>query len=123
MSYILSEPNMFVLLPHLLQVGVTPDLPISKDSGDHAPLAVVLQPLGGGAPLQGADLPAAGAAHIHRQQQLAAGQPEDGMTSRVVYNFQEELPVVIINLLGPQAAIVIHRKNVSPVDLQEIFPS
>lgn len=80
-------PNLFVLLSHLLQVCVTPNLPISKDSGDHATLAVVLEPLSGGAPLQGTDLPAACAAHIYWQQQLAAGQPEDRMASGVIDNF------------------------------------
>lgn len=104
--------------PHLLQIGVAPYLPICKDPGNQAALAVILQPLGGGSSLQGTDLPAAGAAHINGQQ-LTAGHPQDRVACGVIYYLQEELPVIIINLLRPQGAIIINRKNVPSVYLWE----
>lgn len=73
------------LLTHLLQVGVTPNLPISKHPGNQAALAIVLQSLSGRASLQSADLPAAGPAHIYWQQ-LTAGNPEYRVACCVVYN-------------------------------------
>lgn len=83
-------------------------------------MAIILKPLSGGSSLQGADLPVAGAAYIHWQQ-LTAGHPEYWVARCVIYNLQEELSVVVINLLCPQGAIIIDRKDVSSVHLWERF--
>lgn len=101
---------------HLLQVGVTPYLPISKHPGNQAALAIIFQPLCGRAPLQGADLASAGSAYINWQE-FTARYPEDRVARCVIDNLQEELSVVVVNLLGPQRAIVINRKNISPIYL------
>lgn len=101
---------------HLLQVGVAPYLPISEHSGNQAALAIILQSLCGGAPLQGADLSSAGSAYIHWQE-LTAGHPEYRVARCVIYNLQEELSVVIVNLLSPQCAIIINRENIPPIYL------
>ena len=107
------SPSLF---SHLLQVGVTPYLPISKHPGNQAALAIIFQPLCSRAPLQGADLSSAGSADINRQE-FTAGFPEYWVTRCVIYNLQEELPVVVVNLLSPQCAIIINRKNISPIYL------
>lgn len=70
---------------YLLQVGVTPYLPISKHPGNQAALAIILKSLSGGTSLQGTDLPTAGAAHINWQQ-LTAGHPEHWVACCVIYN-------------------------------------
>lgn len=108
------------LLSHLLQVGVAPYLPIRKHPGNQATLAIVLQPLGSRTSLQGTDLPAACAAHVNWQQ-LAAGHPQDRVACSVIYDLQQELPVVIINLLCPQGAVIINGENVSSVHLWVTF--
>lgn len=110
-------PHLLVSFTHLLQVGVTPCLAISKHPGDEPAQGIVLQPFGGWASLQSAYLPAAGAAHIYWQQ-LAAGNPEYRVACCVVYNLQQELSVVIINLLSPQVAIIIDGEDVSPIYLE-----
>lgn len=74
-----------MLFPHLLQVGVTPYLPISEHPGNQAALAIILKSLGGWTSLQGADLSTASAAYINWQQ-LTAGHPEYGVARRVIYN-------------------------------------
>lgn len=56
-----------MLFSHLLQVGVTPYLPISKHPGNQAALAIILKSLSGGTSLQDTDLPTASAAHINWQ--------------------------------------------------------
>lgn len=94
--------------PHLLQVGVTPYLSISKHPGNQAALAIIFQPLSGRASLQGADLSCAGSAHIDWQE-FTARQPEHWVARCVIYNLQEELSVVVVNLLSPQGAIIINR--------------
>lgn len=103
---------------YLLQIGVTPYLPISKHPGDQAALAIIFQSLCGGAPLQGADLSGAGSAYINWQE-LTAGHPEYRVTRCVIYNLQEELSVVVVNLLSPQCAIVIHREDIPPIYLRK----
>lgn len=110
-------PPRFVSFTHLLQVGVTPYLAIGKHPGDEPAQGVVLQPLGGRPSLQSAYLPAAGAAHVYWQQ-LAAGNPEYRVARCVVYNLQQELSVVVVNLLRPQGAIIIDGEDVSPVYLE-----
>lgn len=104
------------MFSHLLQVGVTPYLPISKHPGNQTALAIIFQPLCGGAPLQGADLSSAGSAYINWQE-LTTGYPEYRVACCVIYNLQEELSVVIINLLSPQCAIIINRENIPPIYL------
>lgn len=101
---------------HLLQVGVTPRLPISKHPGNQAALAVISKSLCGGAPLQGTDLSSAGSAYINWQE-LTAGHPEYRVARCVIYNLQEELSVVVVNLLSPQCAIVINREDISSIYL------
>lgn len=101
---------------HLLQVGVTPHLPISKYPGNQAALAIISKSLCGGAPLQGADLSSAGSAYIYWQE-LTAGHPEHRVTCCVIYNLQEELSVVVVNLLSPQCAIVINREDIPSIYL------
>lgn len=111
------SPPPLMSFTHLLQVGVTPYLAISKHPGDEPAQAIILQPLSGRASLQSADLPAAGAAHIYWQQ-LAAGNPEYRVARCVVYNLQQELSVVVIYLLRPQGAIIIDGEDVPPVYLE-----
>lgn len=111
------SPPPLMSFTHLLQVGVTPYLAISKHPGDEPAQAIILQPLSGRASLQSADLPAAGAAHIYWQQ-LAAGNPEYRVARCVVYNLQQELSVVIIYLLRPQGTIIIDGEDVPPVYLE-----
>lgn len=111
-SHACSKP----LFSHLLQVGVTPYLPISKHPGNQAALAIIFQPLCGRAPLQGADLSGAGSAYINWQE-FTARYPENWVARCVIYNLQEELSVVVVNLLSPQCAIIINRKNIPPIYL------
>lgn len=104
------------MFSHLLQVGVAPYLSISKHPGNQAALAIVFQPLCGWAPLQGADLSSAGSANINWQE-LTARYPEYRVARCVIYNLQQELSVVVVNLLGPQCAIIINRENIPPIYL------
>lgn len=111
-SYACSKPAF----SHLLQVGVTPYLPISKHPGNQAALAIIFQSLCGRAPLQRADLSSAGSAYINWQE-FTAWYPEYWVARCVIYNLQQELSVVVVNLLSPQCAIVINGENIPPIYL------
>lgn len=63
----------------------------------------------------GAGLPGVG--EVDRQQ-LAAGDPQRRVALSVVDDLQEELSVVVVDLLCPQRAVVVHRQQVPTVHLQ-----
>lgn len=112
----ISHASSKPMFSYLLQVGVTPYLPISKHSGNQAALAIIFQPLCCRAPLQGTDLSSACSAYIDWQE-FTARYPEYWVARCVIYNLQEELSVVVVNLLSPQCAIIINRKNIPPIYL------
>ena len=58
-----------------------------------------------------------GVGQIDRQQ-LAAGHPEWRVALGVIDDLQEEFAVVIVNLLGSQRAVVIHRQQVPAIHLE-----
>lgn len=106
--------NLSIL--YLFQVCVTPGFPISKHSRHYPSLSIILYFFTSRASLYAAYLTCGCIGDIDSHQ-LAAREPQGGVSWRVVGNPQQEFTVVIVDLLCLCGSIKINWKEVSAINL------